>query len=42
MSVTPTGENIARADTNGSGQANWGTPKPSIIERVVHFLRRKQ
>lgn len=40
--MTPTGENIARADTNGSGQANWGTPKPSIIERMVQFLRRNK
>lgn len=39
--MTPTGENIARADTGGCGQTNWDpTPKPSIIERMVHFLRR--
>lgn len=39
--MTPTGENLARFDTNGAGRVQWDHPKPSIIERVVLFLRRK-
>lgn len=33
--MTPTGENIARCDTGGCGQAQWDTPKPS---RSTPFL----
>lgn len=39
-----TGENLARFDTQGSGQVLWDHPKPriSIIGWMLQFLRRSK